>query len=420
MREAGPAVLIGPLGTIWLKELASRWRSRGIPTVAVTYRWSGGRSLPDGTPVLSSFEHESNWNKKQLSALNLSLRQIERVAHVVEKKRYSRVMVPAGRNDYISVAEPIVSGISISRLVRSLKPRFVYGHEVSTYGLATALCRGFPRVLQPWGGDIHERADASSLINAIVKYSLRHVDLVCSGSITAVRYVIDHFGVSPNRAHVASWGVDRRMFYRADDEKRQTIFAKYGIDPTAMIFMNARRFRPPWGCDIILNAFIRFASEWPPSHFVLLGGANSEPYVLEARKRLVGTPLEKRFTFFDGEIPLADCAELMSVADVFTSVVRKQDIGSWGVVQAAAAGGAPILSDHSEYREMVRLGFKALFVDINNEDTIVTAMRTYAKDESLRRFTADCNQQYISRYEDYERQMTKLLELIDQASRRTL
>ncbi len=420
MKEDGPAVLIGPINTIWLNELASRWRSSGIPTVAVTYKRHGLHSLPDGTPVLSSFEHESSWNKRQLSVLNLILRQIERVAHIVEKKRYSRVMVPAGRNDYLSLAEPIVTGISISRFVRNLKPRFIYGHEVSTYGLATALCRGFPRVLQPWGGDIHERADASSFMNAIVKYSLRHVDLVCSSSITAIRYVIDHFGVSPNHAYVVSWGVDRRMFYRADDEKRQIICAKYGIDPAAMIFMNVRRFRPPWGCDIVLNAFIRFVSEWPRSHFILLGGANSEPYVLEARKRLVGTPLEKRFTFFNGEIPLADCAELMSVADVFTSMVRKQDITSWAVVQAAACGGAPILSDHSEYREMVRLGFKALFVDINNEDTIITAMHNYAEDESLRRFTADCNQQYISRYKDYEHEMTKLLELIDQAGRRTL
>ena len=125
-------------------------------------------------------------------------------------------------------------------------------------------------------------------------------------------------------------------------------------------------------------------------------------------------------TFFDGEIPLADCAELMSVADIFTSVVRKQDIGSSAVLQAAAAGGAPILSEHSEYREMVNLGFRAQFVDINDEDTIIAAMRTYVEDESLRRSTADCNQQYISQYEDYERQMTKLLELIDQASRRTL
>ena len=420
MREDGPAVLIGPLNTIWLNELASCWRSRGIPTVVVTYKWNGGRSLPDGTPVLSSFEHESNWSKRHLSALNSTLRQIERVTHVVEKKRYSRVMVPAGRNDYLSLAEPIVFGISISRFVRSLKPRFVYGHEVSTYGLATALCHGFPRILQPWGGDIYERADASFLMSKIVKYSLRHVDLVCSGSITAVRRVIDRFGVSPDRGQTVAWGVDRGMFCRADNEKRQIVCTKYGIDPAAIVFMNVRRFRPPWGCDIILNAFIRFASERPPSHFVLLGGANSEPYVLEARKRLAGTPLEKRFTFFEGEIPLADCAELMSVADVFTSVVRKQDIGSSGVLQAAAAGGAPILSDHSEYREMVHLGFKAIFVDIHNEDTIITAMRTYAEDESLRRSTADCNQQYISRYEDYEHQMTKLLELIDQVSRRTL
>ena len=110
----------------------------------------------------------------------------------------------------------------------------------------------------------------------------------------------------------------------------------------------------------------------------------------------------------------------MSVADIFTSVVRRQDIGSTGVHQAAAAGGAPVLSDHSEYREMVQRGFKALFVDINDEDTIVAAMRTYAEDENMRSSTADCNQQYISQYEDYELKMTRLLELIDQASHRTL
>ena len=63
---------------------------------------------------------------------------------------------------------------------------------------------------------------------------------------------------------------------------------------------------------------------------------------------------------------------------------------------------------------MERLGFKAIFVNTDDSDSLLSAMRTYAHDDDLLKSTVTSNQRYIEEHEDFERQMTLLLHLIDE------
>lgn len=410
----GPAVIIGNPSSIFPRQLASYWRCRGMDVVIVTHSWGGEEALPDGTRILSSAAHETSLSRKQLAILSMILKQVERADLIIEKNRYRQAM--GAKADYRpAFTGPVVGGISIARFVRSLRPRFVFGQEAFAYGLATALCFGFPKILMPWGGDIYRYAETSILAFAMVKYALQHVDLVCPGSAVAARHICTRYRVPEHRVHAVPWGVDQQMFAKADRDERRRICRKYDINPGAMIFMNARRFRPEWGCDLALEAFIRLAEEYPSFHFVMLGGLGTEPYVHAARHQLIRRGLEHRFTLFEGDIPLSDCAELMSVSDVFVSLMRTRDMGSASILQAASAGGAPVLRDQEEYRKMERLGFRALFVvNVEDVESVVDALRSYADNQELRQDFVNRNQVYLTKYEDYDRQMRKLLDLIDE------
>jgi glycosyltransferase involved in cell wall biosynthesis len=410
----GPAVMLGESTSLFPAQLAAHWRSQGIDVVLVTHNRDAPAALAGGTRVVRSADFETRSTRGATKwFLNPLLYRLERTVPRF-KRRFERITgVSADTElwlpyfaDYVAAAWPTI------RAAQAQRPRFVFGHEVTTYGLPTALCRGVPRILLPWGGDVFTYAESSPFQFALTKFSLRTVDLVVPSSTTAARHIVKRFNVPPERVQALSWGVDRKTFRRADDSARREICNRWKIDPTATILLNPRRFRPDWGAFVALEAFLQIAAEEPLTHFVLFGGRDTENFTKQARSRVVENGLSTRFTLLEGDAPVDVCAKLMSVSDIFVSLLGRGDMRSASVLQAAAAGAAPVVSDLPEYREMARLGFVGQFVEPDNVDDVVKALRVYLQDPAKRRETVAANHVYLAEHEDYPAQMDKLLGLI--------
>ena len=409
----GPVVIIGNPANIFPRHLAALWRSFGLDTRIVTRRWSGERILPDGTPILASEDAESPGRRRAYRALERLLWTFESRLHAWQRNRYRAAM--GHETHYRPSASPaIIDALSIARFTRDLRPQFVCGQEVFAYGLATSLCHGCPRLVMPWGGDVYMYAETTSLAFALVKYALRHVDLVVAGSPLAAEHLQSRFGVPPERLHCGGlWALDRERFRRATAEENLRIRSRYGIRPDDLVIMNVRRFFPAWGSDVAFQAFLRFAKEWPAAHFVLLGGAGTEALVAAARDTLEKEGLASRFTLFDGDLALEECSALMSIADIYVSLMREIDMRPLAsILEAACAGGAPVIGDQPEYRAMEDLGFSALFVKPGDPDSAVAAIRQYASDPSLRRKAAELNARYLRDHEDGQAQALDLLQKV--------
>jgi len=292
-----------------------------------------------------------------------------------------------------------------------MQPQFICGQEVFAYGLATALNRKVPRILMPWGGDVYMYARTTAMAFLAVRYALRHVDLVVPGSPLARDYIHDRFGVPLERMHCGGlWALDRQRFQPASEANRARICARFGIDRGSLVVMNVRRFFPAWGSDVAFGAFVRFAQEQPDAHFILLGGAGTEPFVAQARQALKDAGLCRRFTIFDGDISIDDCADLMSISDIFVSLMREYDMRPIAsILEASACGGAPIIGDQPEYRVMEQQGFRAVFCKPGDQADVVEALRRYADDESLRKLAAVQNRLYLDVHEDGRQQAVDLL-----------
>ena len=409
----GPAVMLGEPTSLFPAQLAAYWRAKGIEVVLVTHSRDALPALPDGTPIVRSCEYETRLTRIAVRGLlSPVLRRLERMAPRF-KRRFTRMTgVSADTElwlpyfaDYVTAAWPTV------RAARAQHPGFVFGHEVTTYGLATALCRGVPRIIFPWGGDVFTYAESSPFQFALTKFSLRAVDLIVPSSTTAAQHICKRFGVAPEKVQPVSWGVDRKAFKRATADGRRSICARWNINPVATIILNPRRFRPDWGAFVALEAFMQIASEDPSTHFILFGGGGTENFTKEAQGRLAASGLSARFTMLEGDAPMDLCTELMSVSDIFVSLLGRGDMRSVSVLQAAAAGGAPVVSDLPEYREMERLGFAGLFVQPGNVDDVVKALRVYLQHPAKARDTVAANHIYLAEHEDYATQMDKLLSL---------
>lgn len=416
----GPAVMLGNSTSLFPAMLAAHWRSKGMEVVLITHERDAPPALPDGTRIVRSSEYETPWTRTVTNRLlNPILYRLERTVPRY-KQRFTRITgVSADTElwlpyfaDYVTAAWPTI------RAAKAQRPRFVFGHEVTTYGLATALCRGIPRIMFPWGGDVFTYAESSPYHFALTKFCLRAADLIVPGSATGARHICERFGVSPEKVHPIWWGVDRKIFKRADAEQRRVVCSRWNIDPLATIILNPRRFRPVWGAFVALEAFIQIASEEPLTHFILFGGRETEDNTKQAQARLAEVGLSARFTVLEGDAPMDVCAELMSISDIFVSLLGRGDMRSSSVLQAAAAGGAPIISDLPEYREMEKLGFAAMFVRPDSVADVVAALRLCVDNPKKARELVASNEVYLAEHEVYSTQMDKLLSLIDEVCAR--
>jgi glycosyltransferase involved in cell wall biosynthesis len=411
----GPAVMLCDYTSIFPVQLATYWRSKGIEVVLVTDEPDAPPALPDGTRVVRSSDFETpNMRRITRRLLAPVLYRLEKTVPRF-KQRFSRITGVSAETELWTphFTRNLTSAWPAARAALAQNPRFVFGHEATAYGPATAGCRGVPRIIFPWGGDVFTKAESSPYHFALVKFSLRMVDLILPSSTTAARHISERFGVSPGKVHALSWGVDRQVFRHADAARRRDICARWGIDPASMVFLNPRRFRPVWGAFVALEAFLRLGAAEPSAHFILFGGLGTEEFMQQAKTRLQAEGMLSRFTLLEGDAPLEVCAELMSISDTFVSLLGRGDMRSVSVLQATAAGAVPIVSDLPEYREMERLGFAALFVRPDSVADVLSALRFCVQNRAEASRMVARNEAYIAEHEDYGKQMDRMLSLVD-------
>jgi glycosyltransferase involved in cell wall biosynthesis len=400
-KPGAPVVILGDANHIGPRFLARYWADRGVPVVLISR--DKAPELGKGVTVLHAADYEPSLHKGWRPRVGRWMLKLERAA-----QRYSRWRGNNDSNPYAwlpFVTDSVVSAIPLIRAVRATNPLFVFGHEVSAYGLATVLCRGCPRFVFPWGADIFSYPEASPLLGYMTTAILRSADLVVPSSETANFHLSERFGVSKSKAAGISWGIDRRTFRKASPEEKAGICARWRIDPQRLILLNSRRFRDAWGSRIALEAFIRLAQEDEALHCILLGGDDTEADINAAWKNIVELGLDDRFTLIAGPAPIETCTEFMSVADVFTSLLGLGDMRSWSVLQGTACGGVPVVADIPEHRIMEARGFRAVFVPPGEREAAYQALVHCVRDADLRREIARANDLYMAHHEDEETQM---------------
>lgn len=409
-----PVAMFGDANHPAPRYLSKYFADRGVPVTVASLETAP--PIGDGVTIVHPRDYEGQLYRRLKRRMFRALHGVERAG-----QHYSRWR--GKRDDNPNTWAPFVarSLVNVRPLVRSAttqQPLFTFGHEVSQYGLAAVSCRGVPRFVFPWGGDVFFYADASPFLMRMTKYILRSADLVLPGSVTAARYIAERYGVEPDRVIGHSWGIDLTTFLAVSRDVQQSIRARWGIPPGRVVILNSRRFRREWGAFTALEAFLQIATERSETHFVMLGGEATESDMNIAREEIAARGMTDRFTLVAGEATMETCTELMQAADVYTSLLGEGDMRSWSVLQATACGGVPVIADGPEHREMTRFGFRAALVPPDDARAVAGALRRFIDDPEERAAVRAANDDYMRRHEDETVQMDLFWDLLMRGCRR--
>jgi glycosyltransferase involved in cell wall biosynthesis len=225
---------------------------------------------------------------------------------------------------------------AVRRLAARLRPAWLHGHYVTSYGLWAAACRGVvpaPLVQTAWGSDILVTPRARSLhgrvMRALVGWSLRRADLITADSQDMLAEIRRYLPPAASRLEEVLWGADTTRFQPGD--------AAPGFE-----IASPRNWEPNYRIDVVLAGFAAFTARCPQAAAVLhLLGGGPQAQALRAQAQALGVADRVRFT---GRVDAATLAATLQRCRVAVSVPAS-DATSVSVLEAMACGLPVLASD---------------------------------------------------------------------------
>lgn len=411
--QDGPAVQLGSASSIFPRQLARAWRARGLASVLVTRAHEGVGVEEDDLPIVPAAA-PGVAARAVRRVCRPALVPLERLAARLGRRHYRRSTGYQAPSPWEwRFLDTMWETPGLVRAALAQRPRFVFGHEVTAYGPATARCRGVPRILFPWGGDVYNYAETSLVQFAVVRRALHGVDLVLPSSTAAAAHIVERYGVPGDKVRAVSWGVDLELFRPLRGDDRERARCALGARQDSIVVVNPRRFSRRWSCFEVLDAFLALAGARSDVCCVMLGGG-TEADIGEGRRSIEDAGLTSRVRIIEGTVDLGEFARIVGAADVFVSWMGRGDMRSASVLQAAAAGGAPIIARQPEYVHMEAEGFAAELVPFGDGASLLHALGAVCDDPVRRARMVAANRRYLERHEDASVQMDRLLATIEE------
>lgn len=286
-------------------------------------------------------------------------------------------------------------------LVRESKPDVVHGMEAFNYGLATALCGPYPKVLTPWGKDVHHDADASWIAGRMIRRALHGVDVISTNDETMGEHLARRFGLNPERVRAFSWGVDLDVFNPGQQFLARRWQRDLEIPKGATIILSPRNFIPHWGSELLMDAIPKVLRERPEALFIILRGAAGQAETLAAaQRRAEAEGYAHALRFIDRTLTNTEMAGFFNLADLFVSV-PKTDLLSQTILEGMACGCLPILSDQPAYYKHIRPGQNGLVLKEYAAEALAGAILEGIGDKALRQRAYTENPSLIAQHENW-------------------
>jgi len=301
------------------------------------FGWGGYRF-----PVNENIHYHELSRKGSSSVEERDPEIVKKSSPAIRKKRRSLIM--AGM---LSVYEYM----TIGRLVRSISPDIVHGHEAVGSGMLTARFREFPTILTCWGSDINKFPWESRWAHFKVSYALKRCDIINATNPEFGRTIVERFGIDEDKVKVLSWGVDTALFDPSsiDGRKLDSFREKLGIVGKSPVIVYPAGFRDKdlQNYTLLLRAFRGVREKLPDAVLIMLSYGRTSG-IGEMVEYIDKNEMWDSVRIIDDMIPQEDMPYLFACSDI-TTVLHDRDQMAASISESILMGNVTVLSRIEPY-----------------------------------------------------------------------
>ena len=289
-------------------------------------------------------------------------------------------------------------------LIRQLKPDLVHANYLLTGGFFSALAFKRPLLLTARGSDVLIAPTLNSLYRLMVRFALKHADLVVARS-SSIAAAINKLGYPAEKIRVFPGGVDTCKFQGG---RISTLKSDFGWPNDTRIVICTRNHREVYGVESLVNAIPEVVAHRPGVRFLFVGSGPLTEHLVQ-RTNVLGV---EGYCKFVGAVKHDLMPEYLAIADVYVSPAFS-DGTSVSLLEAMACELPVVVTDVEGNLDLVESGRNGIIVKKGDSASIAKAVGELLESPPLRRDFGRRNRELVCQKGDFARSMEKLEEIYE-------
>lgn len=300
----------------------------------------------------------------------------------------------------------------VRRLAQKTQIDLLNAHYISTFGVLGSLSGIHPFVASAWGSDVLRLGKEPSVRRQAVLFCLRAADVVTTTAIETRDYIIDAFGLSPEKVMRIPWGIDIEIFHRGYTSEVAILKKSLDLEPEMPVILSNRNLMENFAIESIVDAIPKVLSEHPKAVFLFIRGVGTPEYeeMMTLKARDMG--IQKNIRIISRLVSPKEMAVFLNASDAFISLPKTDQFAS-SIMEGMACGTIPILSNLSVYKQYLKDRENAFFVNPDDPDEIASTVNFCIDNPNIQDKFYTINRKIIEREEDWSNNANKMEELFE-------
>jgi glycosyltransferase involved in cell wall biosynthesis len=263
---------------------------------------------------------------------------------------------------------------NLKQIVRENRVDVIHAGPIDLCAWLAARAGLAPLVSMSWGYDLLVNANRDPLSRRRIQYALQHSSIILD-DCQAVSDAAMRYGFPQERIVTFPWGVDLQVYF----PRKVKNSGDRSMNSKTIVLLSTRRMEKLYGCDVIVDAFIKAASQEDELRLTMLGDGEQRQHLM---RRIAAAGLEGRVQFA-GNIPEDEMVTKFQASDVYISASHS-DGSSVSLLQAMACGLPVIVSDIPGNREWVGEGWNGWLFKDGDQNELASLMLEASRSVGLR------------------------------------
>ncbi|MDB5047943.1 MAG: glycosyltransferase family 1 protein [Fibrobacteres bacterium] len=287
-------------------------------------------------------------------------------------------LLPRAFFEFLEIGYNAAAFLALLRLVRKLKPDFIYDRYITFNASAVLLGKlaGVPVVLEvnsPLALERSQQPDERLIFrriaHALEKWICANAYRTLVVSTPLKEYLVS-IGVPASKVHVVPNGVNLARF-AASVAPDSGLREKLGIAPGAGVVGFVGIMRPWHGIDLLMEAFVALEGRYPqPLHLLLVGDS---PILQELEALIEKLGLRGRVTI-TGRVRHDDIPRYIALFDAAVSPKATFYASPMKIVEYMAMGKAVVAPGTANIRDLITDGVDGCLFDSDSRESLAQAL----------------------------------------------